>query len=114
MARTDLVLWLAGAKYGNLEDVLLISGATALLEFGGYCVLVLRVKGWKRFEPVCTLIQAGGQVGLILTTDLSTLHSVVLFGLYSGLLYSLPYLVLNQIGFARPSLFARRGTEPST
>lgn len=100
------ILWLAGGKYAGLETALQISIATAMISIiGGFAVQTLRVKGWNRYEPYCTIFQITIQIALFFNTTYGDINSVVLFGMYSSLLYCAPYLVLNGLGMIRPEIF---------
>jgi O-antigen/teichoic acid export membrane protein len=103
------IMSLAGAKYSALDAFLPVALAAAVLQIiGGFAVSVLRLEGWNRFEPACTILQILGQVAWILLVPINSTHDIIVFSFVSTSLYCLPYILLNVLGLLAPQAFERR------
>ena len=100
----DWLLLLLGDAYSGLGDgVLLIAASSVLGTWVGYCVGINNSRGWVRHQPIVLAAYAGIQVALVFALDLSTTLGILRFALWSSLAALILQLVVNAIGFVKPS-----------
>ncbi len=103
LARGEILL-LLGPKYASLDnEVILVAGTSLLHVAANYAVLVNRLKGWNKVEPLSTVALFIGQAILIAWLPLDSTASVLVLGLFYALLCVVITVGINIIGFLRPS-----------
>ena len=98
------ILLLLGPKYSSLDQEVVLVVGTALLNIAAsYPVMVNRVRGWNKLEPLVTIAQFATQVALIAFLPLDSTAGILIVGLIYSLVSLLFTFGINIIGFVKPS-----------
>jgi hypothetical protein len=97
------ILLLLGPKYAGLDNgVILVAGTSLLHVAANYAVLVNRLKGWNKVEPLSTVVLFAIQAFLIAWLPLDSTAGILLLGLLYALACVIVTFGINIIGFLRP------------
>jgi O-antigen/teichoic acid export membrane protein len=97
------IIGLLGPKYSNLQqEVVTVAEITLLNIAAGYAVLVNRLKGWNKLEPLSTVVLFAGQALLVLIMRMDSTERVLAFGLFYAVWHFLVVIGINIIGFCKP------------
>ena len=100
----DTILLLLGPNYSNLgNEVMLVAGASLLQVAANYAVIVNRLRGWNKLEPLSTIVLFVGQALLIILLPLNSTASILILGLLYAVLSVLVTFSINIIGFVKPA-----------
>jgi O-antigen/teichoic acid export membrane protein len=98
------ILLLLGPNYRGLDfEVMLVAGASLLSVAANYAVIVNRLNGWNKVEPLSTLALFVGQAILIALLPFDSTAGILLFGVAYAFLCVLIMFGINIIGFLRPA-----------
>jgi O-antigen/teichoic acid export membrane protein len=101
------IVMLLGANYANLGNEIILVAATSLLSVGAnYAVLVNRVRGWNKLEPLSTVFLFTGQAVLIAFLPLDSTTRILWMGLLYGAWHLIVNTGINAMGFFRPASVA--------
>src|SRR5262249_50878738 len=97
------ILVLLGPQYSSLDSAVMLVAGTSLIHVAtNYTVIVNRVRGWNKLEPLATIAQFTAQALLIAWLPLNSTERILALGLVYAIASVLITFSINIIGFAVP------------